>query len=58
MKISRTDLNRVSRLEAAAPTGYGNWVVGWNGELIWEIRMPSRKNRAVRLAIPSFASSN
>jgi hypothetical protein len=40
MKISRTDLNRVSRLEAAAPTGYGNWVVGWNGELIWDFYNP------------------
>jgi hypothetical protein len=36
MRISPATLRRLEKLEAAAPTGAGNWVIGLSGTLIWD----------------------
>jgi hypothetical protein len=38
----KTTLARLAKLEAAAPAGAGNWVVGLSGNIIWDPWDPDR----------------
>jgi len=47
MKISPATLRRLEKLEAATPTGAGNWVVALNGEIIWDPWVPPALDNGV-----------